>query len=157
MALLDPVKVQDPRSKEELFSENSNEQETSKSVFLYRRKSEAEMQKIANERSNFVKGSGQDFLMENAETQLKMARDYFPLESTHQNKMLEKALQRLKMVKNSKGITEKYMRNPKKVIHFHIDAFEDKIEVNKFQPKVSKIEPEFNVFQNSTYQDINYG
>ena len=54
--------------------------------------------------------------------------------------MLERALRKLKMAKNSKGITEKYMRNPKKVIHFHIDAFEDKIEVNKFQPKASHID-----------------
>ena len=56
-----------------------------------------EMQKIANERKNFVDGTGQDFLMkENDEVNLKQPREYFPLESTFQNKMLDKALSKLK-------------------------------------------------------------
>jgi hypothetical protein len=65
--------------------------------------------------------------------------------------MLEKALTRLKKVKNGQGIAEKHMRNPRKVIHFHIDAFEDKIELNKFKPKDKLDFDSINGMVNSTY------
>lgn len=39
-------------------------------------------------------------MKENDEVKMKQPREYFPLEATHQNKMLSKALKRLKMIKN---------------------------------------------------------